>query len=69
MSEELLTPRDVQTVLKCGRTATFHLIASGQIPSIKVSRKIIRILKSDLDNFVESRRRAGKQEIGEEDEE
>ena len=49
----LLTVKELEQVLKLGHTKVQELLASGEIPSLKIG-KSRRIRKTDLDNFLES---------------
>jgi hypothetical protein len=43
---EILTPGDVQRVLGIGRNATYELLASGKLPSIRVTTRRIIVTAS-----------------------
>ena len=49
----LLTVKEVAQLLKFGKTKVNYLLASGEIPSLKIG-KSRRIRESDLINFLDS---------------
>lgn len=49
----MLTPAEVASALKLGRTTTYELLRTGAINSIKIGRKII-VPKKYLDDFIEN---------------
>jgi len=49
----LLTPKEVGQLLKLGKTKVHYLLASGEIPSIKIGKNR-RIRESDLIIFLDS---------------
>jgi excisionase family DNA binding protein len=51
---DLLTVEDVAKRLAVGRTTAFHLVASGQIKSVKIG-KCRRVPEAAVDEYVESR--------------
>ena len=53
--EELLSIRELQDILKCGRTTAYFLVNRKIIPATRV-RRSIRIKRSDLDRFIEENR-------------
>jgi len=59
----LLRPREVAEAIGVGRSKTYQLIASGEIPSIRIGRSV-RVPKFLLDRYIEERlmvaRREGK---------
>ena len=48
---DVLTVKDVQEILRIGRTQTYNLINTGQLPSIRIG-SAIRIPKSALLEFL-----------------
>jgi excisionase family DNA binding protein len=52
VEEELLTVDQVQELLKVGRTLTYSLIKSGQLPSYRVGR-LLRVRRRDVDRWLE----------------
>lgn len=42
-----LTPQHLMTILNCSRSKAYELLASGEIPSIRVGRSI-RVTRADL---------------------
>jgi excisionase family DNA binding protein len=50
--EEMLTIRDLQAVLRCGRTTAYSLVSKRLIPATRVGRSL-RIRRSDLEAFIE----------------
>ena len=59
----LLTVRDVELELQLGRTRTYQLLRSGEIPSVRVGERSIRVTREDLYRWIESKQqfRAGHQ--------
>lgn len=51
-ARDVLTVREVQRVLGIGRNATYELIASGRLPSIRVSARRIVVTKRALEVFL-----------------
>jgi excisionase family DNA binding protein len=51
-SGDVLSPRDVQCMLGIGRNATYELIASGRLASIRVTRRRIVVTKRALEEFL-----------------
>lgn len=50
---DLLTIREVQAILKVGRSLTYDLVWRGKIKSIRIGRSV-RIRRSELQRFIES---------------
>lgn len=50
----LLTPHDVATELKLGRTKTYQLLRSGQIPTLRLGRSI-RVSRAHLEEWITER--------------
>lgn len=48
---DVLTVTDVQQILRIGRTKAYHLVNSGQIPSIRIGN-VIRVPKAKLLEFM-----------------
>ncbi len=57
MRKLLLKPSEVAEILGIGRSLTYELIASKEIPSIRLGR-CIRIPSEDLTNWIKERRKA-----------
>jgi excisionase family DNA binding protein len=53
----LLTVKEAAARLRLGRSLTYRLIQTGQLPSVKVAGAR-RVLVRDLDRFVEGLRRS-----------
>jgi len=49
---DILTPADVQRVLGIGRNATYELLASGKLPSIRVTPRRIVVTRQALEVFL-----------------
>lgn len=49
---DVLSPADVQRVLGIGRNATYELLASGKLPSIRVTQRRIIVTKQALEMFL-----------------
>jgi excisionase family DNA binding protein len=52
-AERLLTPHELSGLLGLGRTRTYSLLISGEIPSVRIGR-LRRVRRSDVEKFVES---------------
>lgn len=48
---DVLTVSDIQRILRIGRTKAYHLVNSGQIPSIRIGN-VIRVPKARLLEFM-----------------
>jgi putative molybdopterin biosynthesis protein len=53
--EELLTVEQVQELLQTGRTFTYNLVKSGELPSYRVGR-LLRIRRRDVERWLEKNR-------------
>lgn len=51
--EILLRTRDVAEYLKISTQQVRRLVLSGKLPHIRISQRIIRYRKKDIDNFIE----------------
>jgi excisionase family DNA binding protein len=51
----LLTVRDVELELQLGRTRTYQLLRCGEIPSVRVGERAIRVTREDLSRWIESK--------------
>lgn len=49
---DVMTPHDVQRVLGIGRNPTYDLIASGRLPSVRVTERRIIVTKFALEAFL-----------------
>lgn len=49
---DILTPTDVQRFLGIGRNATYTLLASGKLPSIRITPRRIVVTKKALEDFL-----------------
>jgi excisionase family DNA binding protein len=53
-AERLLTPHELSELLALGRTSTYNLISSGEIPSVKIGR-LRRVRHADVEHFIAAR--------------
>ena len=58
MESLLLKPEEVAQVLKLGRTRTFQLMSSGELPVVRIGRSV-RVPKDQLEQWVRSRTTGG----------
>jgi Helix-turn-helix domain len=49
---DILTPRDVQHILGIGRNATYELLASGRLQSVRVTPRRLIVTKKALEAFL-----------------
>jgi len=49
---DLLTPVEVQRILGIGRNATYELLASGRLPSVRVTPRRILVTRQALEVFL-----------------
>lgn len=54
VGDEILEAGDVANELKISRDAVYDLAASGKLPSIRISRKVLRFSRSHLDKFLKA---------------
>jgi excisionase family DNA binding protein len=52
---EWLTLAEVQRVLALGKTKTYELVATGEIPAVKIGR-VLRVNREELDRWLETKR-------------
>lgn len=53
INERLYTVAEVQRRLSVGRTTAYNLLATGQIPKVRIGRKLL-VREQDLRRFIES---------------
>lgn len=51
-ARDVLTVHEVQQILGIGRNATYELIASGRLPSVRVTARRIVVTKKALEAFL-----------------
>jgi len=51
-ARDVLSVREVQQILGIGRNATYELIASGRLPSVRVTARRIVVTKKALKAFL-----------------
>jgi len=49
---DILTPRDVQRILGIGRNATYELLASGKLQSVRITPRRLIVTKRALEAFL-----------------
>ena len=52
-TEYLMNPEELAEFLRLGRTYTYRLLASGEIPCVRIGR-LRKIRRSDVDAFIEA---------------
>lgn len=57
--ESLLTAEDLINMLRLSRAVVYQMLASGEIPSLRIHGRLYRIRRSDLDAWLEKRRQGG----------
>ena len=55
MQSKLLKPAEVMEVLGIGRSLTYELIASGELPSIRLGKRCVRVSSLALDEWIRER--------------
>lgn len=51
-ARDVLSVRDVQQILGIGRNAAYELIASGRLPSVRVTARRIVVTRKALEAFL-----------------
>ena len=46
---------EVQRILGLGRTKTYELVATGEIPAVRIGR-VLRVNREELDKWLETKR-------------
>ncbi len=54
-AKKMWTPKELQRRLGCGRTTIYHLIATRQLPAVRIGRAL-RVQEEDLRAFIERNR-------------
>jgi Helix-turn-helix domain len=49
---DILTPSDVQLILGIGRNATYELLASGRLQSVRITPRRLVVTKKALEAFL-----------------
>lgn len=63
MKDELLTIEEVARMLKVSERHVFRLMERGELSVVKNGRKFTRILRSDLENYINRHRTESPQDI------
>jgi excisionase family DNA binding protein len=53
--QEWLTLRQIQVILGIGSTKAYELVATGEIPSVRIGRSI-RVSRQELERWLEAQR-------------
>ncbi|MGH7757031.1 MAG: helix-turn-helix domain-containing protein [Vulcanimicrobiaceae bacterium] len=61
-ARDVLSAHDVQQILGIGRNATYELIASGRLPSIRVTARRIIVTRKALEVFLGLASNMGREE-------
>ncbi len=67
VQDEMLTTRQVQEELRLGKTTLWALLQAGELPYHRMGDRVIRISRTDLEEYKTRTRRGGKpagQEFG-----
>lgn len=61
MNEKLMTIKDVAVYLQYSEVQTRRLIASGEIPSIRIGKKgrAIKVVPEELQKYIQNKSRLG----------
>lgn len=57
--DPLLRVSDVARRLKISRSLVYLLLQSGEIPTVRIRNKIVRVYESDLEQYIFNSRMAG----------
>ena len=55
MDREWLTLREMQEMFSIGRTKAWQLVASGEVPAVKIGRSV-RVSRRELERWLEEQR-------------
>ena len=55
LDREWLTLREMQEMLSIGRTKAWQLVASGEVPAVKIGRSV-RVSRRELGRWLEEQR-------------
>jgi excisionase family DNA binding protein len=55
LDREWMTLREVQEMLSIGRTKAWQLVASGEVPAVKIGRSV-RVSRKELEQWLEEQR-------------
>jgi excisionase family DNA binding protein len=55
LDREWLTLREMQEMLSIGRTKAWQLVASGEVPAVKIGRSV-RVSRKELEGWLEEQR-------------
>ena len=55
LDREWLTLREMQEMLAIGRTKAWQLVASGEVPAVKIGRSV-RVSRKELEGWLEEQR-------------
>ena len=55
LDREWLTLREMQEMFSIGRTKAWQLVASGEVPAVKIGRSV-RVSRKELEQWLEEQR-------------
>jgi excisionase family DNA binding protein len=58
---DVLTPAEVAGELRCSDDTVHRLIASGDLPAIRISSRVLRVQRSALAAYIDARTQHGDQ--------
>ena len=58
-TEYLMNPEELAEFLGLGRTYTYRLLASGEIPCVRIGR-LRKVRRTDVEQFIVARTECGK---------
>ena len=58
-TEYLMNPEELAEFLGLGRTYTYRLLASGEIPCVRIGR-LKKVRRTDVEQFIVARTECGK---------
>lgn len=58
-TEYLMSPEELSHLLGLGRTYTYRLLASGEIPCVRIGR-LKKVRRSDVEKFIADRTECGE---------
>jgi excisionase family DNA binding protein len=55
--EALLTVPEAASLLRVSRALAYRMVATGEIPSVRIGQRVVRIRRDQLDRWLDDRSR------------